>query len=186
MKLIALLRAINVGGRVVKMDQLRSIVAAEGFAQVETFIASGNVIFEGRASQAAKAELAIERALARVLGYAVTAFVRSDEEIAAVATHEPFETAHVDRAATFCVAFLKDRPDGGQVRRLMELRSDVHDFHVRGREIFWLSPLKQNDPLFAKVQLDRVLGGPATVRGISTVRKLAAKYPPPSVARQKK
>ncbi|MEO8482849.1 MAG: DUF1697 domain-containing protein [Acidobacteriota bacterium] len=177
MKLIALLRAINVGGRVVKMDQLRSIVAAEGFSQVETFIASGNVIVEGRASQAAKTELAIERALARVLGYGVTAFVRTDDEISDVSAHEPFDAAHVARAATFCVAFLKDQPDDQQVGRLMDLRSDAHDFHVRGREIFWLSRLNQSDPLFAKVQLERIVGGPATVRGISTVRKLAAKYP---------
>lgn len=183
MKLIALLRAINVGGRVVKMEQLRSIIAAEGFTAVETFIASGNVIVEGRASQAAKAERDIERALSRELGYTVAAFVRTDDELAAVAAHEPFSPDAVSSAATFCVAFLKHAPAKEQVRLLMALRSDVHEFHVRDREVFWLSRLKQNDPVFAKVQLERVLGGNATVRGISTVRKLAAKYPPAGSAK---
>jgi uncharacterized protein (DUF1697 family) len=176
MKLIALLRAVNIGGRVVKMDRLRSIIAAEGFTSVETFIASGNVIFEGRASHA-KAELAIERALQRELGYAVTTFVRTDAELAAVAAHEPFTADAVARAATFCVAFLKRAPAKAQVAQLMALRSDVHDFHIRDREVFWLSTLRQNEPTFAKVQLERVLGVSATMRGVNTVRRLAAKYP---------
>jgi uncharacterized protein (DUF1697 family) len=186
MKLIALLRAINVGGRVVKMEQLRSVIAAEGFKAVETFIASGNVIFDGRAAEAARSELAIERALVRDLGYEVATFVRTDEEVAAVAAHEPFSPEAVSSAATFCVAFLKHRPAKEQVRQLMALRSDVHEFHVRDREVFWLSRLKQSDPAFAKVQLERVLGDIATIRGVSTVRKLAAKYPPSARGRVSK
>lgn len=183
MKLIALLRAVNIGGRIVKMDRLRSVVAAEGFAAVETFIASGNVIFEGRAAQAAKAERAIERALAREFGYEVATFVRTADEVAAVAAHEPFSPEAMASAATLCVAFLKAAPAAEQVRQLMSLQSDVHAFHVRDREVFWMSRLKQSDPAFAKVQLERVLGTAATVRGISTVRKLAAKYPPVAPAK---
>ena len=48
MKAIAFLRAVNVGGRVVKMDRLRALFEGEGFTGVETFIASGNVIFDSR------------------------------------------------------------------------------------------------------------------------------------------
>lgn len=179
MKYIALLRAINVGGRVVKMDRLRSIVAAAGAGNVETFIASGNVIFESDASQAA-IETTLERAFLRDLGYEVRTFVRTDAELAAIARHEPFSPGAVTAAATFVVAFLKRSPTPEQVRQLQALRSDVHDFHVRNREVFWLSTLKQSDPAFARIQLERVLGGIATIRGVSTVRKLAAKYPPPS------
>jgi len=52
-KFIAFLRAINVGGHVVKMDQLRRFFEALGFANVETFIASGNVIFESKSKDPA-------------------------------------------------------------------------------------------------------------------------------------
>ncbi len=185
MKYIALLRAINVGGRVVKMDRLRSIVAAEGFDDVETFIASGNVIFESGASEA-EVERALELAFLRDLGYDVRTFVRTDAEVAAIASQEPFSPDAVTGAATFCVAFLKRPPTPEQLRQLMALRSEVHDFHVSNREVFWLSKLKQSDPAFAKVQLERVLGGTATIRGVSTVRRLAAKYPPPSKTRVRK
>ena len=57
---IAFLRAVNVGGRIVKMDELREHFAAAGFSDVETFIASGNVIFSSSAkSTAACLKLAI-------------------------------------------------------------------------------------------------------------------------------
>ena len=52
---VAFLRAVNVGGRIVKMDELRRPFAAAGFADVETFIASGNVIFDTTAKPGAGA-----------------------------------------------------------------------------------------------------------------------------------
>ena len=55
---VAFLRAINVGGHTVKMDRLRALFAELGHGGVETFIASGNVIFE-----AAGGEAALEAAL---------------------------------------------------------------------------------------------------------------------------
>src|SRR5690606_25392659 len=67
---VALLRAINVGGRTVKMDALRTICEEMGLTKVETFIASGNVIFESRAG-AAVLEKKIEAHLRKVLGYEV-------------------------------------------------------------------------------------------------------------------
>ena len=48
-RLIAFLRAINVGGHTVKMDHLRQLFESLGFSGVETFIASGNVVFETNA-----------------------------------------------------------------------------------------------------------------------------------------
>lgn len=59
-KYIAFLRAINVGGHNVKMDELKKYFESLGFSNVETFIASGNVIFEASAKDAAKLEKKIE------------------------------------------------------------------------------------------------------------------------------
>ena len=177
MTLIALLRAINVGGRVVRMDRLRAVVEAQGFVGVETFIASGNVVFEGRASQARKAERTIERALLSELGYQVATFVRTSAELAAVAEHEPFPQTAIERAATFSIGFLKEALDRDAAARLMGLRTDADDFHLRGREVYWLSTLRQSESKFNNAVFERVVGVSATFRSISTVRKLAAKYP---------
>ena len=68
----AFLRAINVGGRVVKMDRLRQIFESLGFSGVETFIASGNVVFETSSNNVKTLERKIENALREALGYEVT------------------------------------------------------------------------------------------------------------------
>ncbi len=56
-KYVALLRAINVGGHTVKMDHLRRLFEALGFTNVETFIASGNVIFDSTSKSTKAFEL---------------------------------------------------------------------------------------------------------------------------------
>src|SRR6266496_5246361 len=77
---IALLRAINVGGHTVKMDQLRTLFVALGYANVTTYIASGNVIFETPPTSTQVLEAQIERHLRDALGYEVLAFIRTAEE----------------------------------------------------------------------------------------------------------
>jgi uncharacterized protein (DUF1697 family) len=66
---VAFLRAINVGGHIVKMDQLRKLFEGLRLANVETFIASGNVIFDCGAEDAQKLERRIEAHLQKSLGY---------------------------------------------------------------------------------------------------------------------
>ena len=73
---VAFLRAVNVGGRVVKMEALRRIFESAGLTNVETFIASGNVLFDSgsRSEKALRAK--IEKSLQNELGYSVVTFLR--------------------------------------------------------------------------------------------------------------
>jgi len=82
---VALLRGINVGGHVVKMDRLRTVFAAIGCSDVETFIASGNVIFSSPSGDAAALERRAEAALEEALGYEVTTFIRTPEQLQSIA-----------------------------------------------------------------------------------------------------
>src|SRR5687768_15562390 len=93
---IAFLRAINVGGHIVKMDHLRELFAAVGASNVETFIASGNVIFEAKDENAQALEKKIERHLRKALGYEVATFLRSVPELATVARYEPFPATELE------------------------------------------------------------------------------------------
>lgn len=68
-KSVAFLRAINVGGRTVKLDALRALFAAMGFSGVATFIASGNVIFDTPDARGSAVEAQIEGGLEAALGY---------------------------------------------------------------------------------------------------------------------
>src|SRR2546423_14142776 len=98
---VAFLCAINVGGHTVKMNDLRRLCAAIGLANVETVIASGNVIFNSPSRSARALEKKIEAQLQANLGYAVATFVRSLPELAAIAHYQPFQ----DAAPNLYIAF---------------------------------------------------------------------------------
>src|SRR5688572_28723471 len=104
---VAFLRAINVGGRYVKMEVLKRHFDEMGFTGVSTFIASGNVIFETRARDAAALERKIEAGLKKGLGYEVATFLRTPRELAVVVAHEPFPGSP---EAESYVAFLREPP----------------------------------------------------------------------------
>lgn len=172
----AFLRAINVGGHTVKMGQLREIFESLGLSNVGTFIASGNLIFEARSHEEDKLVKKIEKGLKEGLGFEVATFIRSDSELAGVANYRPFPTPQMDSATALNVAFLSAPLEEKAKRSLMALKSDIDDFHVHGREVYWLCLKKQSESKFSNAVLEKMLGRKATLRGLNTVRKMAEKY----------
>jgi uncharacterized protein (DUF1697 family) len=175
-KYVAFLRAINVGGHVVKMDQLRKLFVAMGFSRVETFIASGNVIFDSPAKNSRTLEKKIEDHLQKALGYRVDAFVRSTSELAKIAGHKPFADAELNADGhTLFVVFIGAEPNAQTTKTLLA-GSTVDAFHCQGREVYWLRRGKYLESEFSGPLLEKTLGMPATVRNANTVKRLAAKY----------
>ena len=176
-KYIAFLRAVNVGGRIVKMDELREQFAALGFANVETFIASGNVIFDTKATDSAKLEKKIAKHLREWLGYEVAPMIRTPAELEAIAQFEPFAAADIASAGALHIVFLAAEPPADAREKLRDVATDVDEFNLNGRELYWLCRVKFNESKVKPAQMDKALGKtPATARSITTVRKLVAKY----------
>jgi len=174
---IAFLRAINVGGHIVKMGHLRKLFSSLGFSNVETFIASGNVIFESPAKNAQTLEKKIEGHLQKSLGYEVATFIRSASELAAIAKYKPFRPSELDAEGTsLYIAFLPVPPNGESQQKLMAFRTEADDFHVHEREIYWLCRKKISESVFSGALLEKTMGMPATMRNSTTVKKLGAKY----------
>ena len=174
---IAFLRGINVGGHNVKMDVLCAQFETIGLSKVEAFIASGNVIFESRSADTAKLEATIEKQLALSLGYEVATFVRTRSEVAHLAKYAAFSEEKLAGAGAFCVAFIKAPLIVVQATTLQQFATDVDEFHAAGREIFWLCKVRQSESKFSNAQFERKMGMAATFRSITTVKKLALKYP---------
>ena len=104
---IALLRAVNVGGTgKLPMTELKRMCEAAGFADVRTYIASGNVVFRSSAKEAA-VKAALEKALAAYAGKRVEVLVRSATEMAAVLAANPYPEAPGNRVVAI---FLDDAP----------------------------------------------------------------------------
>lgn len=173
---IAFLRAINVGGHTVKMDVLCRLFGSLGFSKVESFIASGNIVFETTRKNAKALEREIGDRLRETLGYEVATFIRTDAELAAVANYKPFSHSDLDGAAALNIAFLADGLDDKSSQKLMALRTDIDDFHHHGREVYWLCRKKQSESKISNAVLEKTLGQKSTLRGANTVRRMAAKY----------
>lgn len=174
---IAFLRAINVGGHTVKMDHLRRLFEEAGFSGVETFIASGNVIFESRLAAGRPLERRIESHLREALGYEVATFIRSPAELGTVAKYKPFAAAELNAEGNVLyIGFLLDEPSAAAKKKLLALAGDVDSFHISGREFYWLCRKKMSESRFSGAVLEKTLEMPATLRNSTTVRKMAALY----------
>ena len=181
---IAFLRAINVGGHTVKMEALRRQFEALGFSNVETFIASGNVIFETTTKNTRTLEKKIEERLRAALGYEVATFIRTGAELATIASYQPFSSAMLKTAQAFNVAFLAEALDAASQQKMLALTTDIDNFHVQGREVYWLCRRKQSESTFSNAVLEKTLGRSSTIRGLNTIQKMAAKYVAGDVMRE--
>jgi uncharacterized protein (DUF1697 family) len=170
----AFLRSINVGGHTVKMDFLRRLFESMEFSNVETFLASGNVIFESAVTDAHNLEKKIEDKLAETLGYKVATFIRSITELAEIADYRPLKESALD--ASLYIAFVSGPVNDEVERKLMSFETETDNFRVHNREIYWLCRTKFSESTFSGALLEKVLGAPATIRNANTARKMAAKY----------
>lgn len=168
---VALLRGINVGGHRVKMDDLRAHFSDLGLVDPRTFIASGNVVFEGGDADARSVETLIEAGLEEALGYGVQTFVRTMDELAAIATVEsPADAAHY-------VGFMKAEPDAATRAVFAALSSERDHFHCVEREFHWQSHGKISEsPLFGRGFERATRDIPNTMRNMNTIRRLLAKF----------
>ncbi len=177
---VAFLAGINLGNRRIKMDALRAHFEELKFRNVATFIASGNVLFESSARDAAKLEIQIERHLAKTLGYEVATFVRTRAEVAAVARSEPFSKSDMAETTHTVVAMFFKAPLAADLaRKIAAIRTDRDEFHAAGRELFWLTRGKISESEVWTLPETKALKLPkSTMRNTTTLRKIAEQFPP--------
>src|SRR5665647_767869 len=108
---IAFLRAINVGGRFVKMADLRAGLFSEGLGEVESYIQSGNLRFTSSLQSTAEVELALERALLELCGFTVRTLVRTPVQLGELSLYRAGLAAPLDGEPRRYVTFLKNDPD---------------------------------------------------------------------------
>ena len=180
---VAFLRAVNVGGRLVKMDRLRSLFASMGCGGVETFIASGNVIFESD-HDAKSLEQRISDSLRKALGFDVGTMVRTTAEVDRIARHSPFPDTELGKPGTSLhVGFMARAFTPKSRTTAMSFLPPGDEFHLHKSELYWLTRTGVGKSEFSLTRLEKALGYIGTFRNVTTVRKLAEKYPPIRPAR---
>jgi uncharacterized protein (DUF1697 family) len=172
-KYVTFLRAINVGGNaILKMTDLKRMFESAGLENVQTYIQSGNVVFETEEKDSDALEKRIASQLEGAAGYKIHLFVRTMRELASIVSKGPFEAKDGETAY---VAFLNQKPDAKGRQALLALKNEADDFAIKGREVYHLRRDREKSVL-AKTSIEKVLKLPATVRNVTTLQKMVDKY----------
>lgn len=176
-KYIALLKAINVGGHTVKMDHLKNLFEKMGFENVETFFASGNVVFETKSKTIDSIKKKIENDLEKFLGYKVATFIRITRELKEIAEHKPFTEFDLNNEQnSLYIGFLDNQPNKDSQKKVLALSDKANEFHFNKTELYWLCRKNFSDSGITGKTLEKALGMETTIRNSTTIRKMAARF----------
>ena len=171
---VALLRSVNVAGHGrISMDQLRASFESLGFADVATYIQTGNVVFSTPVRTAGTLVEAIEGRLDEVFGVAPAVILRSAAQIRAVENGSPYAAQGMDPTRHH-VTFLAAQPDAVALARFDPPPSGHDELVVDGREVYVHTPDGYGRTKYSGAFLERRLGVLSTTRNWNTVTKLSA------------
>ena len=172
MKHVALLRAINLGGKnKLPMKDLAAMFVAAGCRDVATYIQSGNVVFSASAAVLKKLPQTISKRIADDFGHKVPVFIRSHEQLAAVVSGNPFLKAG-EQEKTLHVVFLADVLGAEAVAKLDPQRSPPDRFTVVGQHIYVHLPNGVGRSKLTNAWMESKLSTVCTARNWNTVLKL--------------
>jgi uncharacterized protein (DUF1697 family) len=170
---ISMLRGINVSGQKnIRMAELKSLYQSLGLLNVETYVQSGNVIFESAERNVSKLAALIEAQIAQSFGYAVSVFIRDTKDFQRIVTGNPFLTERDEDPTKLHVTFLYGLPSKSQLRNLDVPKDTTDEFVVKGKEIFLYCPNGYGRTKLSNNFFEKKLGMPATTRNWKTVNAL--------------
>ena len=170
---IALLRAVNVGSNMLKMEQLRAMLAELGFADVKTYLQSGNVLFRAKGTPARLAAM-IEKRVSEATRLPVSAIVRTPDELGRVVAANPFAKEAGVAPRTVHVTFLAGPAPQAAAAAIGKLQPGADRWHAAGSEIYLCCPNGYGRAKLNNTALERALGLRATTRNWRTVTALHA------------
>ena len=170
--MICLLRGVNVGGHnMIKMDTLRTLCESLGHCNVQTYVQSGNVVFQTSERDAAKLAAKIESAIEKKHGFRPDVVLRTTAEMREVVAKNPFAKRKGIEPGKLIVTFLAGEPSAETKEALQALKPDPEELRVNGRELYVYFPDGMGKSKFAPV-LGRTLKNKGTARNWMTVTKL--------------
>ncbi|WP_159882004.1 DUF1697 domain-containing protein [Paenibacillus puerhi] len=174
---LALLRGINVSGqKLIKMAELKQMFEALGFTRVQTYIQSGNVLFDpsGLTESAEPLHKRIEKGIEATFGYQVPVVVRTVGDLERILTGCPFPADSLASGESLYVALLAQSPSEEGVQRLLACSSEIDEYRLAGDEVYILCRQGLGKSMFSNNFLEKKLKVAATTRNWQTMNKLAA------------
>jgi uncharacterized protein (DUF1697 family) len=170
---IALLRGVNVGQNLLKMERLRDLCAELAFKNVATYVQSGNVVFEAEGSSSHCSQ-AIEQKLAGETRLPVTVIVKTPAELGAVIRRNPFlKDKGIDRSKLH-VTFLAGAAAKDGLSKLSAIKAGKDQLRLSGNEVYLYCPHGYGTSKLSNSAIEKALSVRATTRNWNTVNKLYA------------
>jgi uncharacterized protein (DUF1697 family) len=170
----AFLRGINVGrAHRVGSAELRACFEELGLRDVSTFRTSGNVVFDAADEPVEGLTARIEEGLEAALGYPVSVFLRTGEEMRAIAANEPFGSN--PSGGKLQVSMLRERPSTAARKQVLALATEDDRLAFGDRELYWLPKGGTQESALDLKAIDDALGV-STMRTTGTVRQMAEKF----------
>ncbi len=170
----AFLRAVNVGGRFVRMAEVTRSLTDAGFGGVSTYIQSGNVVLSSTARSAARVEALLEPVLAECCGFDVTCMVRSDTELDQLVEFGASLVDPFGGDGRHMVSFLKDAPEAGVAERVAEWPEPLVSLSLTGRQLHAFYGMRMLDSKLTPARMQRLVGTSTTTREWRVVEAVAA------------
>ncbi|NBC08978.1 MAG: DUF1697 domain-containing protein [Bacteroidetes bacterium] len=170
---ITLLRGINVSGKnKIKMADLRRSLSGLGYTGLQTYIQSGNIVFDAEAQDTGAVETAIAQCIQEDFGYEVPVLALTAQELEEIAAQNPFsEEAEAD-GRRMLLTLLNAPPAAGTVEQLDAKEYGSERYVVQGRVVYLHCPEGYGRAKLNNNFLERKLQVPATTRNWKTVVKL--------------
>lgn len=135
---IALLRGINVSDqKKIKMANLKFFFEELKFSNVETYIQSGNVVFDFRKTSARTLENNIQDKILEKYGFQVPVIVKTPDELRQALTNNPFLNKESDK---LCVTFLSEQPSPDRIKNLAEINLSPEEYFIDKKIIYLYLP----------------------------------------------
>jgi uncharacterized protein (DUF1697 family) len=171
MRHVLLLRGINLGpSRRVPMADLRALLRDAGYADVQTYVQSGNVVL-GSADVPAEVERDAQRLIAAHFGFDVPVVARSRSQLAAVVKLNPLGDV-AENPKRYQVSFLAEKPSRDVVEKLQAAAVEPERLVAHGRELYAWHPDGVARSKLWNALAGKGLGVTATARNWTTVTTL--------------
>lgn len=170
-RFVALLRAVNVGGRKLPMAELRALCGALGWSEVVTYIQSGNVVFAA-SGRAAGLEAELEAAVADRFGFHSDVIVRSARSWPEILASNPFEAQSRTEPNRVLAGLAKARlrPDAAAV--IAAKAAQGERVEQSGETLWFHYPAGVGTSKITPKLIDRAAGSPVTTRNWTTMLRL--------------
>jgi uncharacterized protein (DUF1697 family) len=170
---IAMLRGVNVTGHnSLKMERLRGLCNRLGFQKVETYVQSGNIVFQAKIGNPAVLSKRIGRSILDSFGLETPVVVRTLTEMENVVGSNPFlKEKNVD-SSKLHVTFLSEAAQKSSLKRLEDLEKGQDRFYPASREIYLYCPGGYGRTKLSNNAIEKVLSVTATTRNWRTTSTL--------------